>query len=257
MYPFFHELFKDKKGGEIFKLFDAWHFAFILLTAAIIIAILIIWRKKSDAARERTVRFFIGTAFALYIADFFLMPLAYGEINIEKLPFHVCTATCTMCFLSYVARPLERFRISFALLGVIANTVYLIYPAGVMWHAVHPTSYRVVQTLGFHSAMCIYGVLLLVKEYRRLEIKKCYRELSVVLAMTAWALVGNYIYNGSSEGYSHFFNWFFVVRDPFYIFPENVAPFIMPFLNILMFCEVEMLIHLAVMAVKKRQRTAV
>ncbi len=250
MYPFLHELLKDKKGGEIFTLFSWWHWLYIVLTAAVIITILFIQKKKTDESKEKIARFFIDLAFALYIADFFLMPLSYGYINIEKLPFHACTASCTMCFLSYRVKFLEKYRLSFVFLGVIANTVYLIYPSGVMWHAVHPLSYRVIQTLGFHGIMSIYGFLTLAKEYQKIEIKKCYRDLGVVLAMTVWALIGNYAYNGNSEGYSHFFNWFFVVQDPFSIFPEHIAPFIMPALNIFMFFAVEMLIHLAIQAKK-------
>ncbi len=250
MYSFLHEFLKDKKGGEIFTLFGGWHWFYIILTAAVIITFLLIQRRSSDKVKEKTSRFFIGLAFALYIADFFLMPLSYGEIVIEKLPFHACTATCVICFLSYRVKFLEKYRLSFVFLGLISNTVYLIYPAGVMWHAVHPLSYRVIQTLSFHGVMSIYGFLTLAKEYRNIEIKKCYRDFSAVCAMTAWALIGNYAYNGDSEGYSHFFNWFFVVRDPFSVFPENIAPFIMPFLNIFMFCSVEMLIHLVIRAIK-------
>ena len=70
--------------------------------------------------------------------------------------------------------------------------------------------------------------------------------------MTVWAIIGNYVYNGTSQNYSHFFNWFFVVRDPFYLFPENIAPFVMPFLNILLFFMVEILIHLVICAFKKK-----
>ncbi len=256
MYPFFHWLLEDKKGGEIFTLFSGWHWLFIISTAIVIIAVFIAQRKSSEKTKEKTIRFFIDLAFGLYIADFFLMPLSYGYINIEKLPFHVCTAMCTMCFLSYHVKALEKFRHSFVLLGLIANTVYLFYPAGVMWHEVHPISYRVIQTLGFHAVMSIYGSLFLIKEYKSIEFKKCRRDLLVVCAMTAWALIGNYIYNAETEGYSHFFNWFFVVQDPFKLFPENIAPFIMPFLNIFMFCTVEILIHLLIHAIKARTRKA-
>ena len=52
------------------------------------------------------------------------------------------------------------------------------------------------------------------------------------------------VYNGTSEGYSLFFNWFFVVRDPFYAIPESVSPFIMPFLNIALFFTAEIIIYL-------------
>ncbi len=253
MYLFLNELLRDQKGGEIFTLFSWWHLIYIVLTAAVIITVCIIEKRKNNAIRENTVRFFVDLAFALYITDLFLMPIAYGEIDIEKLPFHACTAMCVMCFLSYRVKFLEKYRVSFVFLGLISNAVYLIYPAGVMWHAVHPISYRVIQTLIFHSVMTIYGILYLVKEYQNIEIKKCHQDLAVVCMMTAWALIGNYVYNGSSGEYSHFFNWFFVVRDPFYMLPEYIAPFIMPFLNIFIFFAVEILIHLVLCAIKKHR----
>ncbi len=251
MYPFLNELLKDKKGTDIFTLFSGWHWFYILLTAAAVAVLLITQKRKHGEIRERCVRFFADLAFALYIADLFLMPIAYGEIDIEKLPFHACTAMCIMCFLSYRVKFLQKYQLSFTFLGLISNVVYLVYPAGVMWHAVHPLSYRVIQTLIFHSVMSVYGILYLVREYKNIELKNCHRELAVVCAMTEWAIIGNYIYNGSSGEYSHFFNWFFVVQDPFYILPQSIAPFIMPLLNILIFFAAEMLIHLVIWAIKK------
>ena len=121
----------------------------------------------------------INIAFTLYMLDFFLMPFAYGEIDIEKLPFHACTAMCVLCFLSYHNRFLEKYRMSFVLLGFISNLVYLIYPAGVMWHAVHPLSYRVIQTLLFHSIMTLSCLLTLIYESDKINIKKCHRDLAV------------------------------------------------------------------------------
>ena len=243
MYSFLHNLLSDQKGGEIFSLFGGWHFFYLVLTMIAISILLLFLKNKSHYTKEKTTRAFAHIAFWLYIADFFLMPLAYGEIDIEKLPFHACTAMCVLCFLSYHNRFLEKYRVSFVLLGFISNLVYLIYPAGVMWHAVYPLSYRVVQTLIFHSIMTTFGALVLIFEHDRLEIKKCYRDLAVIVVMTLWAMLGNYAYNGDSEQYSHFFNWFFVVRDPFYVIPESVAPFIMPFLNVAVFFAAELVVH--------------
>ena len=177
--------------------------------------------------------------FGLYILDFFLMPLAYGEIDIEKLPFHACTAMCVMCFFSRHHSFFKRFRLQFAMLGFLSNTVYLIYPAGVMWHAVHPLSYRVIQTLLFHGMMMVYGALVLVLESREFSWKNCRKDLVVILAMTAWAWLGNMLYNSEARVY----NWFFVVRDPFYLLPESVAPYVMPLMNITVFFLAELLLY--------------
>ena len=75
--------------------------------------------------------------------------------------------------------------------------------------------------------------------------------------MTAWALVGNYAYNGTTEKYNHFFNWFFVVRDPFYIIPESIAPFIMPPLNITIFFAVELLFHTVICIIRCKKYTKI
>lgn len=237
MYPILHELLADKKGGEVFTLFSGWHFLYIALTLCVTAFVL---HKRRGAQIRRAAQMFLNIAFGLYVADFFLMPLAYNEIDIEKLPFHACTAMCVMCFLSHRIPVLEKYRPSFELLGLISNLVYLIYPAGVMWHAVHPLTYRVIQTLLFHSAMTVYGVLALACDRGRTNRRL---DLAVTVGMTVWAMLGNWVYNGTGEGYDHFFNWFFVIRDPFYIIPDAIAPFVMPFINVALFFLVEMLLR--------------
>ena len=91
--------------------------------------------------------------------------------------------------------------------------------------------------------------MLLFEDYKR-EWKK---DFAVIVAMTVWALLGNTLYNGQAWGKTHFFNWFFVVQDPFYIFPERIAPMIMPFLNIVLFMAVETLVYVVFGNRKKRK----
>lgn len=246
MYEILNDLLSDKKSGEIFRCFGVWHFVYIALAAVAFALIFLSLKSKDKDTKDKVVLTLINISFGLYILDFFLMPFAYGEIDIEKLPFHICTAMCVACFLSNHIERLNPLRVHFALLGFISNLVYLIYPAGVMWHATHPLSYRVVQTLIFHGIMSVYGLLTLVYDGKELSFKTCYRDLAVISGMTVWALVGNLLYNGEAGEYSHFFNWFFVIRDPFYILPANIAPFIMPFVNIGLFFGVEMLVYLLV-----------
>ncbi|MBE5785759.1 MAG: hypothetical protein E7330_08195 [Clostridiales bacterium] len=256
MYSFLHELLADKKGGAVFSCFGGWHFFYILLAAAAAAAVLYGLRNKSADAKKNAAKTFLSIAFGLYMADFFLMPLAYGEIDIEKLPFHACTAMCAMCFLSYHSRRIGKYRSSFVMLGFISNLVYLIYPAGVMWHQVSPLSYRVVQTLLFHAAMSVYGFLFLVYERRELCLKHCRSDLAVLVGMTLWAMLGNSVYNGTSGSYSHFFNWFFVVRDPFYMLPAHIAPYVMPLLNIAAFFAAELLVSLILHFAGRKSRSA-
>lgn len=240
MYEWLHELLRDRKGGEIFRLFSGWHFFYIGLTLAVVLLVFFLIRKKEPAKRLRAAGLFSDASFFLYMADFFLMPFAYEEIDIEKLPFHVCTAMCVACFVCRHVKRLENWRIPVTLLGFLSNLVYLIYPAGVMWHAVHPLCYRVVQTLLFHSLMTAYGALALLVDPERLSFRKWHRYLLVIVFMTLWAVLGNLLYTGSAGKYSGGFNWFFVTGDPFGMMDRAIAPFVMPFVNVAVFFIVEM-----------------
>ena len=239
MYNILQKLLADKTGGTVFNCFDLWHICFILFFVASAVVLCLYVKNKSTAARKKTIDVVIALAFAVYMADFFLMPFAYGKINIDKLPFHICTTMCIMCFFSRYNTFLGKFRLQFAMLGFLSNLTYLIYPAGMMWLKIHPSSYRVVQTLIFHGIMMNYCLLVLVYERQEFTWKKIYKDLGVAAAMTAWAWFGNTMYDNSEVAY----NWFFVTQDPFGAFPVDSAPFIMPFLNTALFFGVGVLVY--------------
>ena len=240
MYAWLHELLRDRKGGEIFRLFSAWHFFYIVLTLLVVLWVFFLFREREGKTREKAAGFFGDLAFWLYMADFFLMPFAYEAIDMEKLPFHICTAMCVACFVCRHVPRLKNWRMPVTLLGFLSNLVYLIYPAGVMWHAVHPLCYRVVQTLIFHSAMMAYGALGILFYEEGLSFRKWYRYLLVLAAMTLWAVFGNLLYTGAAGSYSNDFNWFFVTGDPFGMMDRKIAPFVMPFVNVAVFFAAEM-----------------
>ena len=54
MYTFLNNLLSDKKGGEIFSLFGAWHFFYIALTVVAVAVVLILLKNKSENAKKRT-----------------------------------------------------------------------------------------------------------------------------------------------------------------------------------------------------------
>ena len=243
LYSVLHEILGDHKGGKVFRCFDAWHLFFIFLFISLTVAVNFMLRRKGGKKRRKVLDLLIGACFGLYILDFFLMPFAYEEIDIEKLPFHICTAMCVMSFLSGRISWLKEYRVHFALLAFISNFVYLIYPAGVMWHQVHPFSYRVIQTLCFHGFMTVYGFNAVVFDEEGLKWKTCKRNLIVLTCMVIWALIGNYMYNGTAGSYSYFHNWFFVVEDPFGMLDPRISPFVMPFVNIIVFFGVEMALY--------------
>lgn len=243
MYAFLHEFLSDHKGDVVFSCFGIWHILYMVLIFGLIAVVVTLLRKRGYNCKEQCIEATICIAFSLYILDFFMMPFAYGEIDLEKLPFHFCTAMCVMCFLSRHNRWLHRYHERFALLGFVSNLIYLIYPAGVGWYQIHPLSYRVVQTLLFHGAMTAYGFFCLTFGRVRLQFKTFWREVPVIVCMTAWAMLGNVLYNGSVGEYSHFFNWSFVVQDPFGFFPEAIAPYVMPFVIVMVYVIAEMVVY--------------
>ena len=247
-----HNFLRDHKGGPVFTCFGLWHLLYLTVIFGVILTVIFLLKNKTDTAKYRATSTALYTAVGLYAADFFLMPFAYGEIDLEKLPFHACTAMCLLCVISRHNRFLGRFRNQFILLGLLSNLIYVIYPAGVGWYLVHPLSYRVWQTLLYHGAMTAFGLFSLAFGTAcggmKPEWKECPRDLALLGAMTLWALLGNTLYNGLD---GRFFNWFFVVRDPFYLLPEQIAPYIMPFLMVTVMFAGEMLIYLGYFGIRR------
>ena len=132
MYDFLCGLLSDKKGGIVFNCFGIWHLIFVGFFVIPAVLITLFLKGKSLDKKKKVTDLFINISFGLYVADFFLMPLAYGEIDVEKLPFHACTAMCVLCFVCRYNKFLGRYKNCFAALGFVSNLVYLIYPAGVM-----------------------------------------------------------------------------------------------------------------------------
>ena len=226
MYDILRKILQDHKCDVIFKCFGIWHFLIMLIIFLGIALTVLLLKNKSKETKQKAIKTTINIAFGLYILDFFLMPFAYGTIDIEKLPFHICTITCVLCFLSRHNNFFNKYKQQFALLGLVGNLIYVIYPAGVGWYQIAPYSYRVIQTLTYHGVMTLYGILTLTYDDFKLDIKKSYKELIVIMCLVLWAMIGNYMYNSDVRLY----NWFFVVQDPFYMLPSHIAPFVMPFI---------------------------
>ena len=249
MYDFMKELLKDKRDGYIFKCFDIYHIVFLVILVSTIVILLSLFKNKSDSAKNKLINCSVGTAFGIYLAGFFLMPFAYGEISIEKLPFHACTLTCLLCFLSRYNKFLGKFKKSFTIIGFISNFVYAVYPAGITWWQVHPLSYRSVETLLFHGAMVAYAVFAISFDKDIVfDWKKLFKHDFVILVlMIIWALFGSYSYTGNYNGNIQYYNWFFVKTDPFEILP----PYVAPFATLFAFLLADIVIHFIYFEIKK------
>ena len=243
MYSLLNKIFEDKHGDFEFTCFSPWHFFYIFLVIGLVAAIILIFRKKDQAVKERVLKWLIAVPFALYMSDFFLMPFAYGEIYVDKLPFHACTLLSILSFASNNSKFLKRFRVHFAVFALISNLIYVVYPSGVAG-TISPICYRVIQTMLFHSLMVVYSIVTLLFDKDGLRIKRCYIDVIILSMMSSWALIGNTFYSGTTGNYSGDFNWFFVKADPLGIFPTDISPYIMPWLNVIVFFILELVVYI-------------
>lgn len=245
MYEFLNNLLSDKDNGIFtFKAFSLCHILYLLLIIGGIVLTIYLYRNKTEEEKKKLINFTVILALCVYIADFFLMPFSYGYINIDKLPFHLCTLMSVMCVLSRKTKIFSKFKTSFTILGLVGALMYLVYPAGV--NEADGYSYRIIQTVIYHGLMIAQGVFAISFNDLDLSWKSFKYDVFAILGMTVWAFIGNTLYSGTlqevcecTEGctnmitvYDHDFNWFFVKHDALYIFSDDYDMYIAPFMMI-------------------------
>ena len=209
-----------------FKLFDSSHFdTGITVTAFsvshIIYLVLIIGGivggyfllRNSTPEKKRTVLCVLVNLLVLsYLSDFFVHEFVYGTpedpggLNMDKLPFHICTALCPLVALAQYNKKLQWLLEPVAVLSCLTPLMYLAYPASV--GDAEPWCYQVVQTMFFHGILLAWGVLSITLGVVKLDIKKCHKTAILLVALTLWAKLGNVLLEH---------NWFFLNEDAFYI----------------------------------------
>lgn len=245
MYEFLNKLLSDKDTGVFtFEAFSLCHILYLLLIFGAIILVIYLFRNKSQEAKNKLINWTVGIALGLYIADFFLMPFSYGYIDIDKLPFHICTLMSIMCVLARNTKFFSKFKTAFTLMGLVGALMYMTYPAGVS--SADGYSYRIVQTVLYHGLMIAQGVFAIAFNDLDLSWKSAKYDLIAILGLTVWAFLGNTLYSGTVketctcvEGctniitvYDHDFNWFFVKHDALYVIPDDIDIYIAPFMMI-------------------------
>ena len=250
MYALLEWLFSYEDGSIALSVFGIWHFVYLLLIFGVISIVVYLFRKKDESKKKYVINLSINIAFILYILDFFIMPFSYGYIDIDKLPFHICTLMGVMCFVSRNNKFFSKYKTQFTLLGLIGALMYIVYPSGVADGEVFPFSYRIIQTMLFHGLVVAHGIFALCFGDVKLEWKKIYQELFVIFTIAVLAVIANTLYSGSIGDYNHTFNWFFVSLDPFGIFPSEFAPYIMPFVMIGVIFLMDVFIYLIYFKIK-------
>lgn len=244
-YPILHNFLKEQATDKPFAAFSIYHIIYIALVIILPVIIILLFRKKDQAVKEKVIKVFAVIPFTLYMLDYMIMPFSYGYIDVDKLPFHSCTLLSILLFVACNSKFLRKFRLTFAMIGIFSDLMYVAYPSGVIGG--NPLSYRVNQTLLFHSMMIVAGIIILAFDKEGPRIRNCYRDAITLTCMSIWALIGNSLYSTSSAceccGYGGNFNWFFVKADPLGIFSEPTSHYVMPWLNVIVFFILNLIIY--------------
>lgn len=186
--------------------FSIPHFVYIFLIFG---GIFLAWRrlrKQTDAKKERALRFLAYGLILSYLSDFFVHDFVYGGLNMDKLPFHICTVLCPMVGIAQFNRKGHKLLEPVTVLAMLAPLMYLCYPASV--GSGEPWCYQAVQTMFFHGVLLAWGVLNLALGKVRLDWKSTWKSGVFLVAITLWAKLGNTLLEQ---------NWFFLNEDAFYI----------------------------------------
>ena len=204
------------------KLFETSHFntgisvtAFSIphLVYALLIAGGIVWawlsfRNKSDEKKELLLRILAYALVISYISDYFMHDFVYGDgLNMDKLPFHICTVLCPIVAFTQFNKKFKKFIEPVSLLAIVGPLMYVAYPASI--GSGEPWCYQAVQTMFYHGVLLAWGILNIALKVYKPSIKNCWKVAILLVIITLWAKLGNSMYEN--------YNWFFLEEDAFYI----------------------------------------
>ncbi len=227
MREFLISFFETREEPFDVTLFSIWHFMFItvILTAIIVSAIYL--SKKDDIKKQKALNFIAYAIVIIYIADFFIQPLfRNGEMNVDKLPFHICTFLCPVIAFTQFNKKFAGIKEPVALLSIISPLVYVIYPGSALGTE-SPFCYEIIQTFTYHGLVLTYGVLMLTTRTVVPSIRKAYKAFIFICVVALWSSFGNLAY--SEGGWGDGYDWFFITGSTFDFVPTVLMPFIMVF----------------------------
>lgn len=186
--------------------FSLSHIIYILLIAGAIVGLFLAFRKKGEDKTEKVLRILAYAVVISYLSDFFVHDFVYGGLNMDKLPFHICTVLCPIMAFTQFNKRFKKFLEPVAMLSIVAPLMYLCYPASI--GSGEPWCYQAVQTMFYHGALLAWGILSVAYGKVKPSIKKSWHAAILLVAITLWAKLGNILLE---------YNWFFLNEDAFYI----------------------------------------
>lgn len=192
--------------GISITAFSLPHFAYLLLIFGGIYLASVLLKNKGTDKREKVLRVLAYALVISYLSDFFVHDFVYGGLNMDKLPFHMCTVMCPIIAFTQFNEKFKKFIEPVTAIAIVAPLMYLCYPASI--GSGEPWCYQAVQTMFFHGVELAWGILNLTTGKVRLQFSKVWKAGVLLLFITLWAKFGNLLLE---------YNWFFLEEDAFYI----------------------------------------
>ncbi len=204
----FSKLLADSffNSGITVTAFSISHFVYLALIIGGIILAHYLAKKNGEEGREKVLRFLAYALVISYVADFFTHDFVYDGMNIDKLPFHLCTVMCPIIAFTQFNKKFHKFVEPVSVLAIVGPLMYITYPASI--GVGEPWCYKAVQTMFFHGVELAWGIINLTSGKVKLNIKNSYMSAIGLGIITLWAKFGNLLFD---------MNWFFLEEDAFYI----------------------------------------
>ena len=217
-------------GKFAIKAFNIWHFIYLFIITGAIVGACFALKGRKEETKKKVLNILSICVLCWYITNFFLQPFVRGnnQLNIDKLPFHSCTLMSIVAVFAQFSNKkwFKEVSVTLAMSGAL---MYLTYPSTAFGGAA-PWSFKVIETMVFHSALFSWGFLSLVTGQVKLRYRNMYMPLVGLVIIAVWATIGNVSYNVSylGDGEHPHYDWFFLTGSSF-PFP----PYLMPFLVII------------------------
>ena len=227
MYNFLKWLFETREGPLEIAFLNVFHILFFLIIISSTI-VLAFYLNKHENKKKPALRLIAYSIVALYIADFFIQPFMSSDfsMNIDKLPFHICTVLCPVIAFTEFNSKFDKIREPVAVLAIVGPLMYIVYPGNAIGE-ISPFCYKILQTFIYHGLVFSWGFNTLASGQFVPNIKNCYKSLIGICMIAVWATIGNLCYNtsylGNDPDASHF-DWFFLTGTTF----PFVPPYLMP-----------------------------
>lgn len=186
-------------------LYDTPHLITLALVAITTIAMVLIFRKKSEKTKRIVLWVFFGIFLTFEILARVMGIIKGGDIAKTILPMHFCSIMVWFIIISIAFNKKSLYSIS-AIGGLLATTAYLVYPA--VGLNVEVINFSAFYSIFSHSLGFVISVWLLACGFTSYKFKDIWTSLTFTGVVLIYSAILNFvIYPGE--------NYMYYVENPF------------------------------------------